>query len=78
MAYAAAKQLLQTEDASPYALGALLSHVRSSGREAPISFASRTLTSTETNYAKIDKEALAVIFAVKKPILLWLPLGGFH
>lgn len=81
-AYAAAKQLLQADgvlthydeskplaiacDASPYGLGALLFHVEPNGREAPICFASRTMSSTERNYAQIDKEALAVIFAVKK------------
>lgn len=81
-AYAQAKLLIQAEhilvhydeqkplvlvcDASPYGLGALMSHIEPDGREAPVCFASRTLTSTERNYAQIDKEALAVVFAVKK------------
>ncbi|KAJ8349046.1 hypothetical protein SKAU_G00276370 [Synaphobranchus kaupii] len=81
-AYARAKELLQADDmlahfdekkplavvcdASPYGLGALLFHMEPDGQEAPICFTSRTLTSTERNYALIDKEALAVIFAVKK------------
>ncbi|XP_060774421.1 uncharacterized protein K02A2.6-like [Neoarius graeffei] len=81
-AYTVAKQLLQADgvlthydeskplaiacDASPYGLGALLFHIEPDGREAPICFASRTLSLTERNYAQIDKEALAVIFAIRK------------
>ncbi|XP_034780493.2 uncharacterized protein K02A2.6-like [Acipenser ruthenus] len=81
-AYVRAKQLLQADDilahydekkplvlvcnASPYRVGALLAHTVPEEKEAPISFASRTLTLTERNYAQIDKEALAVVFAVKK------------
>ncbi|XP_065190696.1 uncharacterized protein K02A2.6-like [Sycon ciliatum] len=52
-------------DASPYGIGAVLSHVVN-GEEHPVIFASRTLSSAERNYAQIEKEGLAMVFAVKR------------
>ncbi len=54
--------LLQT-DASEMGLGAVLSQVQA-GEEHPVLFISRKLTTAEKNYATVEKEALAVKWAV--------------
>lgn len=51
-------------DASPYSIAGVLSHIVD-GEEQPVAFVSRSLTIAEKNYAQIDREALAIVFAVE-------------
>ena len=48
-------------DASDSGLGAALLH-----NGLPVAYSSRALTSDETNYAHIEKELLAIVFACEK------------
>ena len=52
-------------DASAYAIGAVLSQLQS-GKETVISYWSRQLSKAERNYSTIEREALAVVCAVKE------------
>ncbi|CAK1598092.1 unnamed protein product [Parnassius mnemosyne] len=53
-----------TTDASTVALGAVLSQ-GTIGSDKPIAYASRTLSDTESRYSTIERELLAIIWAVK-------------
>lgn len=55
------EKTILTTDASPFGLGAVLE--QSGG---PVLFISKTLTKAERNYAQIEREALGIIWAVKR------------
>lgn len=63
--YSSNLPLFVTSDSSSYGVGAVLSH-KVNGEDKPILFASGTLSKTEQNYSQLEKEALAIVFAVKK------------
>ncbi|XP_053686469.1 uncharacterized protein K02A2.6-like [Sabethes cyaneus] len=58
--------LVVATDASPYGVGAILSHLYPDGTEKPIQYALQTLNKTQQKYMQVDKEAYAIIFGVKK------------
>ena len=64
--YDASRQLVLACDASQYGLGGVLSHIMDDGQERTIAYTSRTMTAAETNYSQLEKEVLAVVFAVGK------------
>ena len=53
-------------DASMKGLGAALIQLDTSGKERVIAFASKALTPTETRYANIEREMLAVVFGAER------------
>ena len=63
--YDPGKEIILAADASPLGVGAVLSHLMEDGSERPIAYASRSLSVTERKYSQLDKEALAIVFAVK-------------
>ena len=60
------KPLVIATDASDGGVGSVLMHRFPGGSERPIAFASRVLSDCKRPYAAIDKEALAIIYAVDK------------
>ena len=60
------KQFILHIDWSKQAVGAYLSHKDDEGREYPVAFASRLLTPAEQNYASVEGECLAMVWATHK------------
>lgn len=54
-------------DASPYGVGAVLFHIDPNTKlERPIKFVSGSLSETERRYSQLEREALAIVFAMRK------------
>ena len=58
-------EFLLFTDASNYGIGAILSQIQNE-QEVVIAYASRHLMAPELKYATVEKEALAVIFGIKR------------
>lgn len=59
------KELILSVDSSSFGVGAVLSQI-DGNKEYPLAFESATLNPAQRNYSQLEKEALAVIFGLKK------------
>ena len=59
------KEFLIFTDASNYGIGAVLSQIQD-GNEVVIAYSSRHLNTAERNYSAIEREALAIVYGIKR------------
>lgn len=64
--YDPAKKSIVAADASSYGIGAVLMHECEDGIERPVIYAALSFTKAEKNYLQVQREALALKFAVQK------------
>ena len=60
------RETIVSADASSFGLGAVIMQKQSSGGIRPVAYASRSMTNTECRYAQIEKEALAITWALER------------
>jgi len=53
-------------DASPHGIGAALLHILPDQSVQPVVYVSRALSKAESHYSQIEREALAIVFAVRR------------
>uniref|UniRef100_A0A8R1E8X2 RT_RNaseH domain-containing protein n=1 Tax=Caenorhabditis japonica TaxID=281687 RepID=A0A8R1E8X2_CAEJA len=58
--------IIVAADASAYGIGGVLLHTNPDGIEVPVAHVACSLTDTEQRYSQIEKEALALVYTVKK------------
>ena len=66
MHYDSTLPLVLAGDASAYRVGAIISHVTPEGLKRPVAFALQTLSKAEQNYSQIEKEALLLVYGIRK------------
>jgi transposase InsO family protein len=60
------KKIIVAADASSYGMGAVLMHELRDGSERPVMHAASSFNSAEKNYPQVQREALALVFALRK------------